>query len=76
MGLNLQNESNRSEGSEKKDKVFSQKEKLLVEFSAGVRNDCKFLKEWQKKQKTQNLIILFLHSSKVWHKLLRSSLPV
>jgi hypothetical protein len=46
---NLQNESNRSEGSEKKRrKVVSQKVKLLVDIFRG-RNDCRFLKEWQEK---------------------------
>jgi len=67
---NLQNESNRSEGSEKKrHKVVARKKNFWQTFSMGMRNDCKFLKEWQKKQKKQNLIILFLHSSKVWCKL-------
>jgi len=60
---NLQNESNRSEGSEKKDvKSSARKKNFWQTFSVGVSNDCRFLKEWQKKQ---NLIILFLHSSKV-----------
>jgi len=53
------------------------RENFWQTFSMGVRNDCKFLKEWQKKQKKQDLMILFSHSSEVWHKLLRSSsLPV
>ena len=73
---NLQNECSRSEGSEKKRrKVVSQKEKLLAGIFSGCEDQ--FLKEWQKKkQKSQNLVVLFLHSSEVSHKLLRISLPV
>ena len=74
---NLQNESSHSEGSEKekKRKVVSQKEKLLADIFRGCEDQ--FLKEWQKKkQKSQNLVVLFLHSSEVSHKLLRISLPV
>jgi hypothetical protein len=74
---NLQNESNRSVGSEKKRrKVVSQKEKLLADIFRRREERLKILKKMKKKQKKQNLIILFLHSSKVWYKLLRSSLPV
>jgi len=52
------------EDQKRRHKVVSQKEKLLADIFRG-RNDCKFLKEWQKKHKKQNLIILFLRSSKV-----------
>jgi len=44
----------------RKDKVVVRKKNFWQTFSMGVRNNCKFLKEWQKKQ---NIIILFLHSS-------------
>jgi hypothetical protein len=57
----------------RKDIKSARKKNFWQTFSMNMRNDCVFLKEWQKKQ---NLIILFLHPSKVWHKLLCSSLPV
>jgi len=64
-------------GQKRKDvKLSARKKNFWQTFPVGVRNDYKFLKEWQKKPKKQNLIILFLHSSEVWHKLSRSSLPV
>jgi hypothetical protein len=73
---NLQNESNRSEGSEtKRRKVVSQKEKLLADIFRGREERLQILKRMAELKK-QNLRILFLHSSKIWHKLLRSSLPV
>ena len=75
---NPQNESNFSEESDKKrHKVVSQKEKLLADILRGREERLQILKRMAEKQKKkQSLIILFLHSSKVWHKLLRSSLPV
>jgi len=57
-------------------KSSARKKNSWQTFSVGVRNDYKFLKEGLKKQKKRNLIILFLHSSEVWHKPSRSSLPV
>ena len=76
---NLRNESNRSEESEKGVKSSAKKKKNFWQtFSLIVRNECKFLKAWQKKkQKKQNLIILFffLHYSKLWHKNVTQQFP-
>jgi hypothetical protein len=50
-------------------KLSARKENFWQKFPEGMRNNCKFLKEWHKKQKQQILIILFLHFLEVWHKL-------
>ena len=53
---NLQNESNHSERSEKKDiKSSARKKNFWQTFSVDIRNNCKFLKEWQKKNRRSRI---------------------